>query len=295
MNTRLATTLVIGALMLPVAGYAADIKAMKESVKENVGDAVITTKIKAEFAKDKQVSVRNIKVHTDDKGVVTLSGNAKSQAEADKAVRIARDTKGVNSVRNDIQITPAATAAAGDQKPGKDRTAQKRRSDHPIDDSVITTKIKAKFVKDKQVRADNIEIKTVNGAVELFGTARSKAKAARAVTLARQVKGVKSVKNDIQITPPVAAARSDTKPGKDRTAQKRRSDQPVDDTWITTKVKARFVEDKQVSAANIHVKTVNGVVELTGTAKSMDEASKAVSLARGIEHVKSVTNNIKVN
>ncbi len=115
MNTRLATSLVIGALMLPVAGYAADIKAMKESVKENVGDAVITGKIKAEFAKDKLVKARNIKVDTDDKGVVTLSGNAGSKAEADKAVRIARNTKGVNSVRNDIQITPAATAAGGDQ------------------------------------------------------------------------------------------------------------------------------------------------------------------------------------
>ncbi len=60
-------------------------------------------------------------------------------------------------------------------------------------------------------------------------------------------------------------------------------------------MKARFVENKQVSASSVHVKTVNGVVELTGSAKSMDEASKAASLARGVEHVKSVTNNIKVN
>ncbi len=295
MIIRFATTLVIAALILPVAGYAADLKAMKESVKENVGDAVITGKIKAEFAKDKLVKARNIRVDTDDKGVVTLSGNARSKAEADQAVRIARDTKGVNSVRNDIRITPPKTAAAGDQQPDKDRTAGKSRSDHPIDDSVITTKIKGKFLKDKQVRADNIEIKTVNGAVELFGTARSKAKAARAVVLARQVNGVKSVKNNIEITPPEAAARADEKPVKERTANKRRSDQPVDDTWITTKVKAKFVENKQVSATTIHVKTVNGVVELTGTAKSMDESSKAVSLARGIQGVKSVTNNIKVN
>jgi hyperosmotically inducible protein len=104
MNTKLATTLVIGALILPVAGYAADTKSVKESVKENVGDAVITTKIKAEYAKDKDVSALNIKVDTDDKGIVTLSGNAKSKAEADKAVKIARDTKGVASVKNEIKI-----------------------------------------------------------------------------------------------------------------------------------------------------------------------------------------------
>ena len=104
MNTKLATTLVIGALILPVAGYAADIKSVTESVKENVGDAVITTKIKAEFAKDKQVSALNIKVDTDGKGAVTLSGNAKSKAEADKAVKIARDTKGVTSVKSAIKV-----------------------------------------------------------------------------------------------------------------------------------------------------------------------------------------------
>jgi hyperosmotically inducible protein len=106
MNTRLATTLVIAALMAPVAGYAADTKSAKESIKENVGDAVITTKIKAAYAKDKDVSALKIKVDTDDKGVVTLSGDAKSKAEADKAVKIARNTKGVTAVKNEIKVQP---------------------------------------------------------------------------------------------------------------------------------------------------------------------------------------------
>ncbi len=104
MNTKLATTLVIAALIVPVAGYAADTKSAKESIKENVGDAVITTKIKAEYAKDKDVSALKIRVDTDDRGAVTLSGNAKSQAESDKAVAIARDTKGVSSVKNEIKV-----------------------------------------------------------------------------------------------------------------------------------------------------------------------------------------------
>ena len=109
MNTKLATTLVIGALILPVAGYAADNMSKDKpsvtgKVKESVGDAVITTKIKAEFAKDKDVSALNIKVDTDDKGVVTLSGKAKSKAETDKAVKIAGDTKGVSSVKNEIKV-----------------------------------------------------------------------------------------------------------------------------------------------------------------------------------------------
>ena len=207
---------------------------------------------------------------------------------------------GYTADRSDQAAAPSAVATSAEESaaskaPDAKRAKSTRRSDQPIDDSVITTRIKAKFLKDKQVRADNIEVKTVNGDVELFGKARSKAKAAHAVSLARQVKGVKSVKNDIEIIPPETAARGDKKPGKDRTAGKRRSDQPVDDTLITTKVKAKMAKDKQVSAINIHVKTVNGVVELSGTAKSMDESSKAASLASGIKGVKSVTNNIKVN
>src|ERR1019366_9417958 len=101
MNTKLATSLIIGALILPVAGYAADTKSTKESVKEEVGDSVITTKIKAEYVKDKQVSALNIKVDT-------LSGNAKSRSEVDKAVKIARDTKGVTSVTNNIVVVDAS-------------------------------------------------------------------------------------------------------------------------------------------------------------------------------------------
>ena len=104
MNTRLATALVIAVLIAPVAGYAQEKKSTTESAKENVSDSVITTKIKAEYAKDKEVSALNIRVDTDDKGVVTLSGNAKSKAEADKAVRIARATTGVSSVKNEIQV-----------------------------------------------------------------------------------------------------------------------------------------------------------------------------------------------
>lgn len=102
MNSRLVTSLMIAALVVPVTGYAADTKSMKE----NVGDAVITTKIKAAFATDKDVSALKIKVDTDDKGIVTLSGKAKTMAEANKAVRIARNTKGVSSVKNEIMIKP---------------------------------------------------------------------------------------------------------------------------------------------------------------------------------------------
>ena len=68
----------------------------------------------------------------------------------------------------------------------------------------------------------------------------------------------------------------------------------VDDTWITTKVKAKFVEDKDVSALNIAVETFKGTVQLSGFANSQDERMRAVELARGIKGVKSVKNDIRL-
>jgi osmotically-inducible protein OsmY len=102
MSMKFATALIAAALLLPVSGYAAD------SPKTIVKDSVITAKIKTEYAKDKQVSALKIEVETDHSGMVKLTGNAKSQAEADKAVEIAKGVQGVTSVQNNIKVGGAA-------------------------------------------------------------------------------------------------------------------------------------------------------------------------------------------
>ena len=66
----------------------------------------------------------------------------------------------------------------------------------------------------------------------------------------------------------------------------------VDDSAITAAVKARFAEAKTVDATAISVETLNGTVLLTGFAKNATEKSDAESLARGVKHVKAVTNRI---
>jgi hyperosmotically inducible protein len=105
MKTILTTAcFVIGAALAPVSVHAADMDKDRSSPKEFVKDSVITSKIKAEMAKDKEVSAMHIKVDTDANGVVQLSGTAKSKAEADKAESIAKSVKGVTSVMNDIQV-----------------------------------------------------------------------------------------------------------------------------------------------------------------------------------------------
>jgi hyperosmotically inducible protein len=99
-----ATGFVIGILVNPIAAHAADSDKDRSSPKDFIKDSVITTKIKAAMAKDKEVSAINIRVDTDAKGVVQLSGNAKSRAEADKAESIAKGVEGVTSVKNDIKV-----------------------------------------------------------------------------------------------------------------------------------------------------------------------------------------------
>ena len=99
-----AACFLAGALALPVAGYTADYDSDRSSPKAFVKDSVITTKIKAKLAEERLASAVQIKVDTDNKGVVTLSGTAKSREEADKAASIARSVEGVATVENNIKI-----------------------------------------------------------------------------------------------------------------------------------------------------------------------------------------------
>lgn len=77
-----------------------------------------------------------------------------------------------------------------------------------------------------------------------------------------------------------------------------RDQQPVgsyiDDSVLTTRVKAKFANDPAVSAMAIQVETLKGTVQLSGFAKSSDEKNKAGMLARDTSGVKSVVNDIVV-
>lgn len=68
----------------------------------------------------------------------------------------------------------------------------------------------------------------------------------------------------------------------------------VDDAGITTLIKSRFVENKQVDAASIKVETLNGTVMLSGFAKNATEKITAGDIARGVNGVKTVRNEIAI-
>ncbi len=100
-----------------------------------------------------------------------------------------------------IALAVALAAALGGTlvTTGCASTSTQASAGEMIDDSVITTKVKAAFVEDKTVAAMNINVETYKGTVQLSGFANSASEMSRAVEIARSVKGVKSVKNDIRL------------------------------------------------------------------------------------------------
>lgn len=68
----------------------------------------------------------------------------------------------------------------------------------------------------------------------------------------------------------------------------------IDDAAITSTVKTRFIESKEVDAASIKVETLKGTVMLSGFAKNATEKAQAQVIARGVSGVKAVENGIAV-
>lgn len=105
MKTQLATTcFVIAAMVAPLAALAEDTDSDRMHPMTFVKDSAITAKIKAKLAEEKMSSLMHLRVDTDNKGVVVLSGKVKSREEADKAIAIARETEGVTSVKSNIRV-----------------------------------------------------------------------------------------------------------------------------------------------------------------------------------------------
>jgi hyperosmotically inducible protein len=157
-------------------GHPATISAGTE-----LDDSVITTKVKTAIVADAQANGAETSVQTR-RGEVMLSGFVDSQAQADRAVQLAKAVQGVQSVDNKL-IVKSGTTTAGNM----------------LDDSVITVKVKAALMSDAQTKASQIAVTTNKGVVLLGGFVDSADNQQRATTVARGVEGVQSVVNDTSI------------------------------------------------------------------------------------------------
>ena len=147
-----------------------------------------------------------------------------------------------------------------------------------IDDSVLTSKVKIALIDDPVTKAGQINVETYRGVVQLGGFVDNNQQKAQATKVARSITGVKEVRNDLRIsTKPHATAGQD-----------------IDDSVITTSVKAKLMDDPTTKAYQINVGTEKGVVQLTGFVDSTAMKTRAGEVARSVDGVKSVRNDLEI-
>lgn len=146
-----------------------------------------------------------------------------------------------------------------------------------IDDGTITTKVKSALLADADVKSFDIKVETRKGEVQLSGFVDNQAQIDRAIAVAKGVEGVKSVDNKMSLKA------TDTTVG-----------EKIDDGVITTKVKAALLADSGIKSSDISVVTRDGVVQLSGFVDNQTQIDRATEVARGVEGVKNVVNEMSV-
>jgi hyperosmotically inducible protein len=147
-------------------------------------DAGITTAVKTKLAADTEVKASQINVDTADK-VVTLTGAVDTQAAKTRANEIARDTKGVLRVVDNLTVAEATAAGP--------TTA-------PFTDAMLTTTVKSKLLADPIVGGLAIDVDTTGAIVTLTGKVKSQAEKDAAIRLAKETEGVKEVNDQLTIS-----------------------------------------------------------------------------------------------
>lgn len=131
-------------------------------------------------------SVRGMTTEVDVKdGVVTLRGEAASQAQKELTTEYAKDVEGIKGVNNEMTVTKPAKKA---------RTVGEK-----IDDASITAQVKITLLSHHSTSALNTKVETKRGAVTLYGNVHNAAELSLATKLASDVNGVKSVTNRMVI------------------------------------------------------------------------------------------------
>jgi osmotically-inducible protein OsmY len=145
-------------------------------------DAWLTTKVKTILLFHRNVSGMT-EVNTKD-GIVTLKGEAINQAQKDLTTEYAKDVEGVKDVKNEMTVA---------------KTSKKRTTGEKIDDASITAQVKMTLLYHRSTSALKTSVTTKKGVVTLAGKAKNEAEKDLAGKIANDVKGVKSVNNQMTI------------------------------------------------------------------------------------------------
>lgn len=153
-----------------------------------------------------------------------------------------------------------------------------KKVDGFMDDSGVTAKAKAALVDDDAIKSTDISVKTHNGVVTLSGFVTSQDQAEKAVALVKKVEGVKSVSDKLHV-----------KDSKNQSVKGY-----AGDAATTSEIKAKLLADDIIPSRKVKVETNDGVVLLSGTVDNKAQSDRAESIAKAIEGVKSVKNDLTV-
>jgi hyperosmotically inducible protein len=200
----------------------------------------------------------HVKVKADD-GVVTLSGTVQDNDEKALAADTVENLPGVTSVKNDIVV----------------KSAYPEHSD-----SWIALKIRSRLLVKANVSAADTKVSSKEGVVTLTGTADNLAQKELTEVYAKDVDGVKSVKNEIVV--------------KEVANKGQTVGETIDDASITSQVKYALMTHKSTSALKTKVTTNDAKIVITGEAGSEAEKSLVTKLAQDVRGVKSVSNDMTI-
>ncbi|AOE39032.1 molecular chaperone OsmY [Pantoea agglomerans] len=153
-----------------------------------------------------------------------------------------------------------------------------KKVDGYMDDSGITAKAKAALVDDDAIKSTDISVKTHSGVVTLSGFVTSQDQAEKAVAVVQKIEGVKSVSDKLHVRDSKASSMKGY----------------AGDAATTSEIKAKLLADDIVPSRNVKVETTDGVVQLSGQVANQAQSERAESIAKAIEGVKSVKNDLTV-
>ena len=146
-----------------------------------------------------------------------------------------------------------------------------------IDDSVVTARVKSALLADNDTSSFEIKVETRKGQVQLSGFVDTQARIDNAIALTRKVEGVASVENGMTL-----------KEGKATVGN------IVDDGIVTAKVKSALLADPDIKSFDIAIATRKGEVQLSGYVNNQAQINRAIDIARGVEGVQSINNEMSI-
>ena len=165
---------------------------------------------------------------------------------------------------------PAPTAGTGTAPAGTTVGTE-------IDDSVVTARVKSALLADNDTSSFEIKVETRKGQVQLSGFVDTQARIDNAIALTRKVEGVASVENGMTL-----------KEGKATVGN------IVDDGIVTAKVKSALLADPDIKSFDIAIATRKGEVQLSGYVNNQAQINRAIDIARGVEGVQSINNEMSI-